>query len=164
MAGEQRGINDHCVCVWVLCCLHGRGPTTRAKALCIKESITFHPCYGLQQMSALQNCGIPFSLSLHLSLSLAQSHTHRYTPSLLEVLSVKAGYFVLFTFDCCFHGGLVKSANFATRNYNKQRKLETRQTFWGTADVHRHPSQTVLCPQCSRETYTNDNSLLATAS
>lgn len=103
-------------------------------------------------MSALQNCGIPFSR--------ARVQTHRHTHSLCEVLSVKAGYFVLSTFDCRFHGGLVKSASFAAKNCNKQRKLETRQSFWGTADVHRE----ILCPQCSRETYTNENSLLTTAS
>lgn len=76
-----------------------------------------------------------------LSLLRACTHTHKHTHSLLEVLSVKAGYFVLSTFDCRFHGGLVKSTSFATKNYNKQRKLETRQTFWGTADVRRHASQ-----------------------
>lgn len=75
------------------------------------------------------------------SLSLAHARTHRHTHSLLEVLCVKARYFVLSTFNCHFHGGLVKSTSFATKNYNKQRKLETRQTFWGTADVHRRASQ-----------------------
>lgn len=88
-------------------------PVGRAKALCVKEGITFQPCERLQQMSALH---------IVESLSLSQKHTH----SPHEVLSVKAGYFVLLsTFDCRFHGGLVKRKVFDTKKYNKQRKLET---------------------------------------
>ena len=106
-------------------------PAARAKALCVKESITFQPCKGLQQMSAL-----------HIVESLSLLHTLTHTPSALEVLSVKSGYFVsLSTFDCRFHGGPVKLGGFDTKKYNKQRKLETRQTFWVTANTQRHASQ-----------------------
>lgn len=111
-------------------------PAARAEGLCVKESITFQPCKGLQQMSALQNCGIP------LSFAHTHSHTtHTHTHSPLEVLSVKAGYFVSSTFDCRFHGGLVKRGGFDTKKYNKQRKLETRQAFWVTAGTQRRASQ-----------------------
>ena len=101
------------------------GPAARAEALCVKESITFQPCEGLQQMSALH---IVESLSLSHTHTHTHVHTHTlsHTHSTLEVLSVKAGYFVsLSTFDCRLHGGLAKCGGFDTEKYNKQRKLET---------------------------------------
>lgn len=131
-------------------------PVARAKALCVKESITFQPCKGLQQMSAL-----------HIVESLSLSHTHIHTHSALEVLSVKAGYFVsLSTFDCRFHGGLVKCRGFDTKKYNKQRKLETRQTFWVTANIQRHASQqgSVSTEQTEMEMYTIEYSQSLTPS
>lgn len=90
----------------------------KAKALCLQESITFQPCEGLQQMSALH---------------IVESLSHIHTRSPLEVLSVGVGYFVSsFAFDCRFHGGLVKRGGFDTKKYNKQRKLATRRTFSGS--------------------------------
>lgn len=65
-------------------------PAARAKALCVKESITFQPCKGLQQMSALQTVE-----SLSPTHTRTHTYTHTHTLSLLEVLSVKAGVFCL---------------------------------------------------------------------
>ena len=107
-------------------------------------------CKGEYHIPALQGPAADVSTSTLWNPSLfhththshTHAHTHTHTHSPLEVLSVKAGYFVsLSTFDCCFHGGLVKRGSFDTKKYNKQRKLETRQTFRVTANIRRHASQ-----------------------
>lgn len=123
-------------------------PAARAKALCVRESITFQPCKGLQQMSALQHCGIPLSFAHTLILPL------RFC---LGILS-RCPHLIATSTVVLKHG---ETRRLWYKEYNKQRKLETRQTSGVTANMERHASQEGLYVhqgEWKMEMYTTENS------
>lgn len=99
----------------------------KAKALLSTGEYHIPALQGPAADVSTSHCGIPLPFFFFFA--------HIHTRSPLEVLSVKKLAILsrLSAFDCRFHGGLVKRGGFDTKKYNKQRKLETRQTFWVTS-------------------------------